>query len=117
MARNLNTSLRRRPRANPMREFDALPPALRQWLSQARLPWSARSALRIWRRASARHGEDLAAVIAALEQAERSTLLRDIPRIWSEAHPDIDTGSLPVPAASRARSGSSSVNMHRREPR
>ncbi len=30
-----------------MRDFDALPPPLRQWLNQSRLPWSARSALKI----------------------------------------------------------------------
>lgn len=45
--RNLRSTLRRRARQNPMRDFDALPPELRKWLHGAALPWSPRSVRRI----------------------------------------------------------------------
>lgn len=85
--RNLNTSLRRRQQADPMREFDALPSVLRRWLNEAQLPWSPRSARRVWVRALARHGGDAAAAIASLDRAERKTLSRDAPKVWGRAHP------------------------------
>lgn len=40
MSRNIATSLRRRRRSDPMRDFDALPPPLRNWMRQAALAWS-----------------------------------------------------------------------------
>ncbi len=91
--RNLNTALRRKPQADPMGTFDALPPALRRWLSQACLPWSPRSARRLWLRALARQGGDTTAALASLDRAERAALSRDQPRIWGGAHP----GSGPAP--------------------
>ncbi|WP_035250720.1 DUF6525 family protein [Actibacterium atlanticum] len=75
--RNLSSQLRRRRSVNPMREYDALPPELRQWLSQARLPWSARSARRIWNKAVQDGGAE--AALARLEAAEIATLRRDDP--------------------------------------
>jgi len=45
-------SARRRTR-DPMDAYDALPGQLRNWLSQAALPWSPISAKRIWNRARA----------------------------------------------------------------
>ncbi len=71
------TSLRRRRRRDdPMREFDALPPPLRQWLSEAALPWSPRSCRRIWQRARS-EGEPVAQVLAKLDRAEADCLCRD----------------------------------------
>lgn len=85
--RNLNTTLRGRPRANPMAEFDALPPPLRRWLAEASLPWSPRSVRKIWLRALAQHGGDVTAALVVLERAAQKTLARDLPRIWGGAHP------------------------------
>lgn len=85
--RNLNTTLRRRPQAEPMRAFDALPPILRRWLAQARLPWNPGSAQRIWARALARHHGDPDAALRSLDRAERRTLARDAPRVWGRDHP------------------------------
>ena len=81
--RNLHTSLRHRTGRDPMRDFDALPPPLRQWLASAQLPWSARSVRRIWARC---HGDE-AAALASLARAERATLARDAPKVWGKAHP------------------------------
>ena len=90
--RNLGTSLRRCPVADPMREFDALPPPLRRWLAGACLPWSPRSVRKVWARALARHGGDVSAALANLERAERKTLARDIPKIWGRAYPGLAPG-------------------------
>lgn len=67
---------KRRRRGDPMRTFDALPPPLRQWMSNAALPWSPSSCQRVWRSARAR-GESTAAILARLDEAERKTLQRD----------------------------------------
>lgn len=85
--RNLNTTLRRRSQADPMRAFDALPPILRHWLAQAHLPWNPGSAQRIWARALTRHHGDPAAALQSLDYAERRALERDAPRIWGRDHP------------------------------
>ncbi|PWE29785.1 DUF6525 family protein [Pararhodobacter marinus] len=77
---NLRSRLKRRAaRGNPMAAYDRLPPELRAWLAQAALPWSPHSALKIWRRAMARHGGDTARVLAHLSRAEHATLRRDDP--------------------------------------
>ena len=78
MRRNLGeTGLPRRRRArDPMREFDALPPALRRWLAEAALPWSPLSCRRIWARVRAAGGGE-AGVIARLEAAQAAMLGRD----------------------------------------
>jgi len=78
MKRNLGaTTLRRRQRAgDPMTAYDALPPALRAWLSEAALPWSPASCRRIWLAARAR-GDCDKTVIERLNRAERQTLSRD----------------------------------------
>lgn len=59
-----------------MRAYDALPPALRRWLSNAALPWSPDSCRRIWRDARDR-GESEADLIARLNRAEQKSLARD----------------------------------------
>ena len=78
MTANLgSTTLKRRRRSSdPMRTFDALPPVLRQWLSNAALPWSPASCRRIWRAARAR-GESEAELLARLDRAEQKMLGRD----------------------------------------
>lgn len=86
MRRNLVTRLRRRRAEAPMRAFDRLPAELRGWLAQAALPWSAESALRLWRRALAETG-DAAAARARLDAAEARAIARDGPRVWGVGHP------------------------------
>lgn len=78
MTRNLGqTSLRRKRRArNPMDAYDGLPAPLRQWLSQAALPWSPESARRIWARSRAR-GLTPNEALQALSRVEEHTLARD----------------------------------------
>ncbi len=67
---------RRRRRQDPMRAYDALPPALRHWLAEAALPWSPASCRRIWQRARSR-GEPMEAVLARLDRAQAQTLAKD----------------------------------------
>lgn len=74
--RNLRTRLPARTCRAPMEQFDRLPPDLRRWLAAAALPWSAASALRVWRR-TFREGGDAAMALARLDRAERATLARD----------------------------------------
>ncbi|MBE3639495.1 DUF6525 family protein [Mangrovicoccus algicola] len=65
---------RRRRQGDPMRDYDALPAALRGWLAGAALPWSPASCRRIW----ARHrAEGIAAVLERLDRAERAMLSRE----------------------------------------
>jgi hypothetical protein len=58
---------------NPMRAYDQLPPALRGWMRDAVLPWSARSCLKIWNKAL-REGLDTAATIDRLDAIEQAML-------------------------------------------
>ncbi|MFK7875587.1 MAG: DUF6525 family protein [Paracoccaceae bacterium] len=76
--RNLGaTSLRRKRRpGDPMQSYDALPAPLRNWLSQAALPWSPASAQRIWDRANAQ-GCSVTDALTALSRVEQKTLARD----------------------------------------
>lgn len=70
------TPLRRRARARPvMHEFDRLPGPLRRWLAQAALPWSLRSARRIYLRELARAG-DAACALERLSRIEAGMLAR-----------------------------------------
>jgi len=71
------TPLRRRVRARPvMHEFDRLPGPLRRWLAQAVLPWSLRSARRIYLRELERAG-DAARALERLSRIEAQMLARD----------------------------------------
>ncbi|MEL6887578.1 MAG: DUF6525 family protein [Pseudomonadota bacterium] len=78
MTRNLGATTLRRTRrsSDPMRSYDALPVPLRQWLSQAALPWSPASARRLWTRALAcgLTPQDAQDVLA---RAEARTLARE----------------------------------------
>ena len=78
MNRNLGqSSLRRKRRAaDPMAAFDGLPRPLRQWVTQAALPWSPASVRRVWSKSRARGlSEDEA--LLSLTMAEARTLARD----------------------------------------
>lgn len=68
---------RRRRTRDPMAAFDALPPALRLWLSQAALPWSPASCLRLWHKARAR-GASIAEALDCLDRAEAKALQREV---------------------------------------
>lgn len=59
----------------PMAAYDACPPPLRAWLAGAALPWSVRSARRIFARALSETGSE-AAALARLAAVERGTLAR-----------------------------------------
>lgn len=63
-----------------MQAYDALPPALRQWLADACLPWSPASALKLWTRAGG--SRDPIAAAARLDAAEQAMLKRDA-RVWA----------------------------------
>lgn len=73
------TGLRPRRRAeDQMMAFDRLPPELRAWLREAKLPWSPRSCRAIWARAR-KGGGSITETIARLERAEEATLARAAP--------------------------------------
>lgn len=65
----------KRRNEDPMHAYDALPAPVRNWLSQAAMPWSPASCRRILRKAKAR-GEGIDQVLARLDQAERKTLAK-----------------------------------------
>ncbi len=89
MKRNLGeTSLRARRRSrDPMQTYDALPTPLRQWLSQACLPWSPASARKIWARAQAK-GLSPDEALEMLQRSETKTLARDKAAIRPPVHPN-----------------------------
>lgn len=60
-----------------MAEYDRCPPALRRWLSEAKLQWSPASARRAWRRALIRNlgREDRA--LAYMDRLEAERLAMD----------------------------------------
>lgn len=98
MSGNLASSLARRGRGRPMDRYDRLPAELRRWLAGAALPWSAASALRLWRRLHRETGGDTVRMLHRLELAERRMLARDGPRIWGAAYP-LQGAPPPVPPA------------------
>ncbi|SEB08185.1 DUF6525 family protein [Rubrimonas cliftonensis] len=83
MRRNLATRLRRRASRNPMRDYDRAPPPLRAWLADAILPWSPKSALRVYERALGRSGGDIAAALTELDRRETALVARD--PLWRDA--------------------------------
>lgn len=94
MRRNLATGLRRSVHAAPMTQFDRLPPELRRWLAQAALPWSPRSALRLWQRALAQTG-CVRAAIGRLDAAQARMLARDAAGIWGGDPAQADLARIP----------------------
>ena len=78
MRGNQRTDLRlSKARRDNMADFDALPAALRAWLSQARLPWSPISARRAWRRAMLRSLGRTRAALAEMDRIEEARLAED----------------------------------------
>lgn len=72
---------------NPLADYDALPAPLRQWLAEAAMPWSPRSALRIWQRVLRRSGGDVARAQAEMSRIEAERLAEDVARVWGPQHP------------------------------
>ena len=70
---NLSSPRARTRRGCAMAAHDRLPPELRAWLIHATLPWSAKSALRLWTRALRKTGCPVAAQ-ATLTAAEAHSL-------------------------------------------
>ncbi|MGR3468315.1 MAG: DUF6525 family protein [Shimia sp.] len=70
---------------DPMRDYDALPPALRRWVAGAALPWSARSVRRAYGKARAKTGDE-AAALAELDRLQARTVARDR-AVWGGAYP------------------------------
>lgn len=66
----------RRRTGDPMAAFDAMPPPLRHWLSQAVLPWSPASCRRLWAKARAQ-GATTATALMLLDRAEANALKRE----------------------------------------
>lgn len=85
---NIRSHLRQRRRScDPMAEYDRLPGPLRCWLAEAALPWSPRSALRIWRKALRSSGGDVEHARGHLAQAEMRQLRRDTVSLYGADHP------------------------------
>ncbi|RBI84904.1 hypothetical protein DRV85_09540 [Rhodosalinus halophilus] len=72
---------------NPLAEYDDLPPPLRAWLAQAAMPWSPRSALKIWQRVLRRSGGDVRRAQQEMTRIEAARLAEDVLRVWGPAHP------------------------------
>lgn len=81
------TSLKRsRRRGEPMRDYDRLPPALRQWLATALLPWRPASAKRAFDRAYAQT-RDVQRALEELDRVQDRLVAKDVGRIWGPDHP------------------------------
>lgn len=85
MKRNLASGLKRS--TGSLRAHDALPAPLRLWLKGAALPWSERSARKIWERALRECRGDAAAALARMDRAQARLLARDAPRVWGAGYP------------------------------
>lgn len=82
------TSLKCTPRAaNKMREFDTLPPPLRQWLATSALPWRPRSVQKAYDKAFSRTGNAQAA-LAELEALQSRLVAKDARHVWGAGHPN-----------------------------
>ncbi len=74
-------------RHSTLSEFDQLPRELRFWLTEAKLPWSARSVTRLWSKALRQTGGDRQAAVKFLSDVERRTLKKDAPKVWGTSYP------------------------------
>lgn len=72
MTDNLYSRMATRRPGNPMRDYDRLPPELRNWLAHATLPWSPQSARRIWTKAGGG-----ASALSRLDAVEAATLEKE----------------------------------------
>ncbi|MFP4275149.1 MAG: DUF6525 family protein [Paracoccaceae bacterium] len=100
------SSLLGRSGPDPLDEYDALPAPLRQWLAQAAMPWSPRSALRIWRRVLRRSGGDTRLAQREMSRIEAERLAEDVARVWGPDHPYLSLGAQDVRAAGHPRRNS-----------
>jgi hypothetical protein len=66
-----------RAQRDNMAAYDSLPPALRRWLSEARLPWSPASARRAWRRALWKSMGREKGALAMMDRIEQDRLAKD----------------------------------------
>ncbi|MEM8536569.1 MAG: DUF6525 family protein [Pseudomonadota bacterium] len=81
------TTLRRSKRRDPgLRDYDALPPELRNWVASASLPWRARSVRAAFEKAVAKHGCRTAA-LQELDKIEKAMLAKDASAVWGGAYP------------------------------
>ncbi|WGH77433.1 DUF6525 family protein [Jannaschia ovalis] len=86
MSDNQRTSLKlSKARRDNMAEFDALPRALREWLAEARLPWSPASARRAWRRAMWKGLGRTSKAVAYMNALEDARLAQDALTLQREA--------------------------------
>lgn len=78
MTGNQRSSLKlSRARRDNMAEYDALPKALREWLAEARLPWSPASARRAWRKAMLKSFGRPSKAVAYMNALEDTRLAQD----------------------------------------
>lgn len=81
------TSLKSKHRAsNPMGDFDRLPRELRAWVTQADLPWRAKSVLKSYQRADSVSGDGKKA-LEELDRLQDRLVSKDAKSVWGEAHP------------------------------
>lgn len=86
------TSLRlTRQNADPMRDYDRLPPELRTWLAAAVLPWRPKSVRIAFERALART-RDKARALEELDRLQDRLVARDARGIWGADHPNATSG-------------------------
>ena len=69
-----------------MRDYDRLPPALRQWLASAVLPWRPASVKRAFDRAYAQ-SRDIQRALEQLDRLQDQLVAKDVGRIWGPDHP------------------------------
>ncbi|MGC1261909.1 MAG: DUF6525 family protein [Jannaschia helgolandensis] len=76
-ATSAGTQAQARDRRRLMAEYDALPPALRDWLAGARLQWSPVSARRAWRRGLWKGLGRTSAARAHMDALEQAAIKKD----------------------------------------
>lgn len=76
-----------------MRDYDRLPPVLRQWLSTAVLPWRPASVERAFSRAYSRT-QDVQRALEELDRVQESLITKDVGQIWGPDHPMLTQTSL-----------------------
>jgi len=78
--RGTTTLKGKRKSRHPMNDFDALPPELRKWVSEAILPWSAHSVQKSFRKAIAKTGDPQLA-LEELDRIQSQLIERDKSRL------------------------------------
>jgi len=84
--RGTTTLKGKRKSRHPMNDFDALPPELRKWVSEAMLPWSAHSVRKSFRKAIAKTGDPQRA-LEELDALQTTLIAKDSRRIWGAEYP------------------------------